>query len=288
MLILEEKFKRHYSIICFVLGRDNCIQAFGNKRIPVSYKTHLYIGVLHMLFSKHMEFTCQIGICCNISSFVSEDGELWWPQWSSTDAACRGSQRAADGSPAACFGLFGTPPHNALQRPHVGRSQKGNVPSWTLATQDISDALCCNSYCCILVCPAENLHAQYYWSQIKRGVSDRHFCSSIHQYIVNNSLLTLWRYWDFLQVRMVFFVLLRRRLKTDERTRRDKKDVDRGRQRDGRGRGRGRPEVIQSHSIFEQGPAEMMAKRKGKGGHQGRIWVLIFEPEFVNSDTKWH
>ncbi|KAG1949186.1 DNA-directed RNA polymerase III subunit RPC4 [Pimephales promelas] len=52
-------------------------------------------------------------------------------------------------------------------------------------------------------------------------------------------------------------------LKADEGKRRDKKDVDRGRQRDGRGRGRGRPEVIQSHSIFEQGPAEMMAKRKG-------------------------
>ncbi|KAK7146565.1 hypothetical protein R3I93_014116 [Phoxinus phoxinus] len=52
-------------------------------------------------------------------------------------------------------------------------------------------------------------------------------------------------------------------LKTDEGKRRDKKDVDRGRQRDGRGRGRGRPEVIQSHSIFEQGPADVMAKRKG-------------------------
>ncbi|CAM4713784.1 unnamed protein product [Leuciscus chuanchicus] len=52
-------------------------------------------------------------------------------------------------------------------------------------------------------------------------------------------------------------------LKADEGKRRDKKDVDRGRQRDGRGRGRGRPEVIQSHSIFEQGPAEMMARRKG-------------------------
>ncbi|XP_051759937.1 DNA-directed RNA polymerase III subunit RPC4 [Ctenopharyngodon idella] len=52
-------------------------------------------------------------------------------------------------------------------------------------------------------------------------------------------------------------------LKADEVKRRDKKDVDRGRQRDVRGRGRGRPEVIQSHSIFEQGPAEMMARRKG-------------------------
>lgn len=30
-----------------------------------------------------------------------------------------------------------------------------------------------------------------------------------------------------------------------------------------RGRGRGRPEVIQSHSIFEQGPAEMMMKKRG-------------------------
>ncbi|KAG5280491.1 hypothetical protein AALO_G00060620 [Alosa alosa] len=50
--------------------------------------------------------------------------------------------------------------------------------------------------------------------------------------------------------------------KTDGGHRRDKKDFDRGRQRDGRGRGRGRPEVIQSHSIFEQGPAEMMAKRR--------------------------
>ncbi|KTF97167.1 hypothetical protein cypCar_00013145 [Cyprinus carpio] len=52
-------------------------------------------------------------------------------------------------------------------------------------------------------------------------------------------------------------------LKADEGMRRDKKDVDRGRQRGGRGRGRGRPEVIQSHSIFEQGPSEMMAKRRG-------------------------
>ncbi|KAM9475415.1 DNA-directed RNA polymerase III subunit RPC4 [Clarias gariepinus] len=52
-------------------------------------------------------------------------------------------------------------------------------------------------------------------------------------------------------------------LKVNEGPRRERKDADRGRQRDGRGRGRGRPEVIQSHSIFEQGPAEMMAKRRG-------------------------
>ncbi|KAJ8263211.1 hypothetical protein COCON_G00156680 [Conger conger] len=45
--------------------------------------------------------------------------------------------------------------------------------------------------------------------------------------------------------------------------RRERKDADRGRGRDGRGRGRGRPEVIQSHSIFEQGPAELMVKKRG-------------------------
>lgn len=55
------------------------------------------------------------------------------------------------------------------------------------------------------------------------------------------------------------------RLRTDEGPRRERKDPERGRQRDGRGRGRGRPEIIQSHSIFEQGPAEMMAKRRSKG-----------------------
>lgn len=43
-----------------------------------------------------------------------------------------------------------------------------------------------------------------------------------------------------------------------------KEKKERERQRDGHGRGRGRPAVIQSHSIFEQGPAEMM-KKKGKG-----------------------
>lgn len=53
------------------------------------------------------------------------------------------------------------------------------------------------------------------------------------------------------------------RLKVNEGPRRERGNADRGRQRDGRGRGRGRPEVIQSHSIFEQGPAEMMAKRRG-------------------------
>ncbi|XP_064421590.1 DNA-directed RNA polymerase III subunit RPC4 isoform X2 [Latimeria chalumnae] len=51
--------------------------------------------------------------------------------------------------------------------------------------------------------------------------------------------------------------------KEDNSQKKEKKDRDRERQRDGRGRGRGRPEVIQSHSIFEQGPAEMMKKKAG-------------------------
>lgn len=41
----------------------------------------------------------------------------------------------------------------------------------------------------------------------------------------------------------------------------EKRERDRDRQREGHGRVRGRPEVIQSHSIFEQGPAEMMKKK---------------------------
>lgn len=45
--------------------------------------------------------------------------------------------------------------------------------------------------------------------------------------------------------------------------RRERRDGDRGRGPRDRGRGRGRPEVIQSHSIFEQGPAEMTLKKKG-------------------------
>lgn len=48
----------------------------------------------------------------------------------------------------------------------------------------------------------------------------------------------------------------------------EKRERDRDRQREGHGRGRGRPEVIQSHSIFEQGPAEMMKK---KGTQKGSL-----------------
>ncbi|XP_042343870.1 DNA-directed RNA polymerase III subunit RPC4 [Plectropomus leopardus] len=51
--------------------------------------------------------------------------------------------------------------------------------------------------------------------------------------------------------------------KAEEGQRRDRRDAGRGRGPRDRGRGRGRPEVIQSHSIFEQGPAEMMMKKRG-------------------------
>nr|XP_020446274.1 DNA-directed RNA polymerase III subunit RPC4 [Monopterus albus] len=45
--------------------------------------------------------------------------------------------------------------------------------------------------------------------------------------------------------------------------RREKTDAGRGRGPRNRGRGRGFPDTIQSHSIFEQGPAEMMMKKRG-------------------------
>ncbi|XP_047448069.1 DNA-directed RNA polymerase III subunit RPC4 [Mugil cephalus] len=51
-------------------------------------------------------------------------------------------------------------------------------------------------------------------------------------------------------------------IKVEGGPRRDRKDGERGRGPRERGRGRGRPEVIQSHSIFEQGPAEMMMKKR--------------------------
>ncbi|NXL38922.1 RPC4 polymerase, partial [Glaucidium brasilianum] len=59
--------------------------------------------------------------------------------------------------------------------------------------------------------------------------------------------------------------IISRKIKEEPRedvtVKKEKKERERDRQRDGHGRGRGRPEVIQSHSIFEQGPAEMMKKR---------------------------
>ncbi|XP_003974530.1 DNA-directed RNA polymerase III subunit RPC4 [Takifugu rubripes] len=50
--------------------------------------------------------------------------------------------------------------------------------------------------------------------------------------------------------------------KVDSGTRSEKRDGERGRGPRERGRGRGRLEVIQSHSIFEQGPAEMTMKKR--------------------------
>ncbi|ELK26501.1 DNA-directed RNA polymerase III subunit RPC4 [Myotis davidii] len=47
----------------------------------------------------------------------------------------------------------------------------------------------------------------------------------------------------------------------EEVTIKEKRERDRDRQPEGHGRGRGRPEVIQSQSTFEQGPAEMMKKK---------------------------
>uniref|UniRef100_K7FF32 RNA polymerase III subunit D n=1 Tax=Pelodiscus sinensis TaxID=13735 RepID=K7FF32_PELSI len=58
----------------------------------------------------------------------------------------------------------------------------------------------------------------------------------------------------------------------------EKKERDRDRQRDGHGRGRGRPEVIQSHSIFEQGPAEMMKK---KGTWDKTVDMTDFGPSHI-------
>ncbi|KAM3610172.1 uncharacterized protein V6R79_000044 [Siganus canaliculatus] len=51
--------------------------------------------------------------------------------------------------------------------------------------------------------------------------------------------------------------------KVDGGPRRERKDGERGRGLRDRGRGRGRGELIQSHSIFEQGPAEMTMKKRG-------------------------
>ncbi|KAM8865060.1 DNA-directed RNA polymerase III subunit RPC4 [Synchiropus picturatus] len=52
--------------------------------------------------------------------------------------------------------------------------------------------------------------------------------------------------------------------KPEREPRKDRREFERGRGRGerGRGRGRGQPEVIQSHSIFEQGPGEMMIKKR--------------------------
>lgn len=70
-------------------------------------------------------------------------------------------------------------------------------------------------------------------------------------------------------------------LKVDSGQNRGKRDGDRGRGRGMRGRGRGRGEVIQSHSIFEQGPAEMMTKKKG-GYENEREAPSMAPPAIIN------
>ncbi|XP_064031646.1 DNA-directed RNA polymerase III subunit RPC4 isoform X2 [Pogoniulus pusillus] len=76
--------------------------------------------------------------------------------------------------------------------------------------------------------------------------------------------------------------IISRKIKEEPREdvaiKKEKKERDRDRQRDGHGRGRGRPEVIQSHSIFEQGPAEMMKK---KGSWDKTVDVADFGPSHI-------
>nr|XP_047901726.1 DNA-directed RNA polymerase III subunit RPC4 isoform X2 [Anser cygnoides] len=76
--------------------------------------------------------------------------------------------------------------------------------------------------------------------------------------------------------------IISRKIKEEPRedvaVKKEKKERDRDRQRDGHGRGRGRPEVIQSHSIFEQGPAEMMKK---KGSWDKTVDVSDFGPSHI-------
>ncbi|KAL7981373.1 hypothetical protein Chor_002269 [Crotalus horridus] len=66
--------------------------------------------------------------------------------------------------------------------------------------------------------------------------------------------------------------------KEDLSVTKEKKERDRDRQRESHGRGRGRPEVIQSHSIFEQGPAEMMRK---KGTWDKSVDMSDFGPSHI-------
>ncbi|NXS96345.1 RPC4 polymerase, partial [Jacana jacana] len=76
--------------------------------------------------------------------------------------------------------------------------------------------------------------------------------------------------------------IISRKIKEEPRedvtVKKEKKERDRDRQRDGHGRGRGRPEVIQSHSIFEQGPAEMMKK---KGSWDKTVEMSDFGPSHI-------
>ncbi|XP_061328597.1 DNA-directed RNA polymerase III subunit RPC4 isoform X2 [Pezoporus flaviventris] len=74
--------------------------------------------------------------------------------------------------------------------------------------------------------------------------------------------------------------IISRKIKEEprEETSVKKEKKERERQRDGHGRGRGRPAVIQSHSIFEQGPAEMMKK---KGSWDKTVDMSDFGPSHI-------
>ncbi|XP_037113955.1 DNA-directed RNA polymerase III subunit RPC4 [Syngnathus acus] len=56
---------------------------------------------------------------------------------------------------------------------------------------------------------------------------------------------------------------VREDVKDEGPQKRERMNATRGRGPRERGRGRGRPEIIQSHSIFEQGPGEIAIRRKG-------------------------
>ncbi|NXU79549.1 RPC4 polymerase, partial [Oreotrochilus melanogaster] len=76
--------------------------------------------------------------------------------------------------------------------------------------------------------------------------------------------------------------IISRKIKEEPREevsiKKEKKERERERQREGHSRGRGRPEVIQSHSIFEQGPAEMMKK---KGSWDKTVDMADFGPSHI-------
>lgn len=64
--------------------------------------------------------------------------------------------------------------------------------------------------------------------------------------------------------RIWMFQVCSDRTKAEDGERRERKNTGRDRGPRQRGRGRGHAELIQSHSIFEQGPSEMMMKKRGR------------------------
>ena len=118
-------------------------------------------------------------------------------------------------------------------------------------------------------------------------------CWLINSPLVEHSGVGEWdRFSDAGDVSSFLWPIRFSRPKEEVTVKKEKRERDRDRQRDSHGRGRGRPEVIQSHSIFEQGPAEMMKKKgtklpglweEGISGFQCRLpkrrtRVLVFPP----------